>query len=118
VVLNLLSNAAKFTPPGTGRVTVAVTPVVDALKVTVTDNGPGLSPADSVLVFERFRQIGNTMTEKPQGTGLGLAICRRLVEHLGGRIWVESTPGLGATFAFTVPLAETLGAGPGVGEVS
>ena len=60
------------------------------MKVTVSDNGPGITPKDAEIVFDKFRQVGNTMTDKPQGTGLGLAICKRIVEHLGGRIWVES----------------------------
>ncbi|MGQ0677142.1 MAG: sensor histidine kinase, partial [Rhodospirillales bacterium] len=67
-------------------------------------NGPGVPAADQPKVFERFQQVGNTMTEKPQGTGLGLAICRQIVERFGGRIWVENRPGKGATFSFLVPI--------------
>jgi signal transduction histidine kinase len=61
--------------------------------------------ADQHIIFEKFRQAGDTLTEKPQGTGLGLPISRQIVEHLGGRLWVESTPGKGATFAFALPVA-------------
>ncbi len=104
VAVNLLSNAAKFTPAG-GRVTLSVAADGGGLRVAVTDSGPGIAPEHQAIVFERFRQVGDTMTDKPQGTGLGLAICKRIVEHLGGRIWVDSAPGIGATFAFTVPLA-------------
>ena len=104
VVVNLLSNAAKFTPPG-GRVAVEVAVEGSEAAVTVRDTGPGIAPEHQAIVFERFRQVGDTMTDKPQGTGLGLAICKRIVEHLGGRIRVESAPGAGAAFSFTVPLA-------------
>jgi len=104
VAVNLLSNAAKFTPSG-GRVSLAVGADAGTARVSVTDTGPGIAPEHQAIVFERFRQVGDTMTDKPQGTGLGLAICKRIVEHLGGRIWVDSAPGAGATFTFTVPLA-------------
>ena len=103
VAMNLLSNAAKFTPSGTGRVVVSVEPAADGVRVSVADNGPGIAPGDAEIVFDKFRQVGNTMTDKPQGTGLGLAICKRIVEHLGGRIWLETAPGEGATFAFLIP---------------
>ncbi|AWK86387.1 sensor histidine kinase [Azospirillum thermophilum] len=104
VVVNLLSNAAKFTPPG-GRVTLAAKPGDGRVLVTVADSGPGIAPEHHGPIFERFRQVGDTMTDKPQGTGLGLAICKRIVEHLGGRIGVDSRPGCGAVFWFTVPAA-------------
>ncbi|WP_192498950.1 sensor histidine kinase [Skermanella pratensis] len=103
VAMNLLSNAAKFTPSGTGRVVVSVEPVAEGVRVAVADNGPGIAPGDAEIVFDKFRQVGNTMTDKPQGTGLGLAICKRIVEHLDGRIWVETAPDRGATFAFVIP---------------
>ncbi|KJB97531.1 histidine kinase [Skermanella aerolata KACC 11604] len=108
VAMNLLSNAAKFTPGGSGRVVVSVEHSGDGVKVAVSDNGPGLTPNDAEIVFDKFRQVGNTMTDKPQGTGLGLAICKRIVEHLGGRIWVESSIGHGATFAFVIPADSTI----------
>ncbi len=109
VVVNLLSNAAKFTPPG-GRVTISATAAGHEATISVRDSGPGIAPEHQAIIFERFRQVGDTMTDKPQGTGLGLAICKRIVEHLGGRIRVDSAPGQGATFSFTVPLAVTLDA--------
>ncbi len=102
VAVNLLSNAVKFTPVD-GRVEVVVRPVSGGVRVAVRDTGPGISPKDAEAIFERFRQVGDTMTSKPQGTGLGLAICKRIVDHLGGRIWVESTLGRGATFCFLIP---------------
>ena len=65
----------------------------------------GIAPADQPKVFERFKQVGDTLTDKPKGTGLGLPICREIVEHHGGRIWVESELGKGSTFSFSLPRA-------------
>jgi CheY-like chemotaxis protein len=65
----------------------------------------GITSSDQPKVFERFKQVGDTLTDKPKGTGLGLPICREIVEHHGGRIWVESTPGQGSTFSFALPIA-------------
>ena len=106
VMLNLLSNAAKFLSPATGRVHVILRTLSDGLEVSVRDNGPGIRPEDHELIFEKFRQVGDTMTAKPSGTGLGLPISRRIVEHFGGKLWVESVPGAGATFRFTLPFAD------------
>jgi hypothetical protein len=103
VIINLLSNAVKFCPPGSGRVAVEVRPTPEGIEIRVTDNGPGIAPENQKLVFEKFRQVGDTLTSKPSGSGLGLAICRRIVEHFGGRIWVESNYGHGATFAVLLP---------------
>ena len=114
VLINLLSNAVKFVKPDTGRVIVELVSGTDAVEVRVTDNGPGIAVDDQQLIFEKFRQAGDTMTEKPQGTGLGLPISRQIIEHLGGRLWVESAPGHGATFAFSLPVAETGAAGAAV----
>jgi signal transduction histidine kinase len=72
--------------------------------VDVTDNGIGISAADQQVIFEKFRQVGDMMTQKPQGTGLGLAISRQIISHFGGRLWVTSQPGAGSTFSFTIPL--------------
>jgi signal transduction histidine kinase len=103
VLVNLLSNAVKFSPASTGSVEVGITVNQEFLEVRVRDNGPGIAAEDLEVVFDKFRQAGETMTDKPAGTGLGLAISRRIVEHLGGRIWVESEPGRGAEFKFTIP---------------
>jgi len=104
VMINLLSNAVKFVPGATGRVKVRVTADARQVRVEVEDNGPGLSAEESLVIFEKFRQGGNAMTDKPQGTGLGLPISRQIVEYFGGNLWVESRPGAGAKFIFTVPL--------------
>jgi hypothetical protein len=103
VLINLLSNAVKFVDAGTGRVVVDVRGDADEVRVRVTDNGPGIGADDQSVIFEKFRQAGDTMTEKPQGTGLGLPISRQIIEHLGGRLWVESEPGRGASFVFSLP---------------
>jgi Na+/proline symporter/signal transduction histidine kinase len=109
VMLNLLSNAAKFSPEARGQVVVRLAHEGAALRVDVRDNGPGIRLEDQALIFEKFRQAGDTLTEKPQGTGLGLPISREIVGHFGGVLWVESTYGEGAVFSFSLPLA---GAGP------
>jgi signal transduction histidine kinase len=111
VMLNLLSNAVKFSSAGTGRVRVALRREADALRVDVSDNGPGIAPADHEKIFEKFRQGGETLTDRPPGTGLGLPISRRIVRQFGGELWVESSPGAGATFSFTVPLRGAEGGG-------
>jgi PAS domain S-box-containing protein len=103
VVLNLLSNAVKFTERG--AVTCRVKRTGQEIVVGVTDTGIGIVETDMERVFEKFRQTGDTLTEKPTGTGLGLSICRQIVEHHGGRIWVESDPGRGSNFFFTIPLS-------------
>jgi signal transduction histidine kinase len=104
VLINLLSNAVKVCRPGEGRVEIRLGVSKDFLRVDVQDNGPGISPADHHTVFEKFRQVGDTLTGKPKGTGLGLPISRRIIEHFGGRLWVESELGKGATFSFILPL--------------
>lgn len=104
VMINLLSNAVKFVPGGSGRVLVRLSSAAGLVRVEVRDNGPGLTAEECSVIFEKFRQGGNTMTDKPQGTGLGLPISRQIVEYFGGNLWVESAPGAGANFIFTVPL--------------
>ena len=101
VVINLISNAVKFTPSGS----IAITAVArgDDVEVAVADTGVGIAPEDQDKVFEQFGQAGDTLTDKPRGTGLGLPICREIVEHHGGRLWLESERGVGSTFRFTLP---------------
>jgi signal transduction histidine kinase len=104
VVINLLSNAVKFCPEKGGRVSIGLRGVPGAIRVDVRDNGPGIAPEDQEVIFEKFRQVGDTLTEKPKGTGLGLPISREIIQHHGGRLWVQSAPGQGATFSFVLPL--------------
>jgi Na+/proline symporter/nitrogen-specific signal transduction histidine kinase len=105
VLVNLLSNAAKFVEPGRGRVEVALAEEGGWLRIDVRDNGPGIPREEHEIIFERFRQGRDALTGKPGGTGLGLHISRRIVEHFGGRIWVTSRRGEGACFSFTLPRA-------------
>jgi two-component system, NtrC family, sensor kinase len=102
VAYNLLSNAVKFTPGG-GCVDVASSRVNGEVRVTVTDTGPGIAPEDHERIFEEFQQTDVGVDER-EGTGLGLALSKRLVELHGGRIWVESEPGQGSRFVFTLPI--------------
>jgi len=108
VMLNLLSNAAKFCHPQHGRVEVAVRRQDSVLRVDVRDNGSGIAPEDQQAIFEKFRQGGDVLTSRPRGTGLGLPISQEIVDHLGGRLWVESSPGEGTTFSFTLRRSDTL----------
>jgi GAF domain-containing protein/anti-sigma regulatory factor (Ser/Thr protein kinase) len=102
VLLNLLSNALKFTPEG-GRIDVGARLDGDMAEVSVADTGIGIAPADQAAVFEEFRQVG-TADKKAEGTGLGLALSRKFIELHGGKIWVQSEVGRGSTFTFTLPV--------------
>jgi signal transduction histidine kinase len=103
IVLNLLSNALKFTHQGS--VTISVRRLNDdrMLQLSVSDTGIGIAPADQDRIFEDFRQLDNTPTRPYGGTGLGLSICKRLAQMLGGAISVESQLGQGSTFRLTLP---------------
>lgn len=103
VLRNLLHNAIKFTPPG-GRIEIAWHADDEWVTLAVTDNGPGIAPEDQERVFERFYRADRSRAG--EGSGLGLAIARHIVQGHGGRIWVESEYGQGATFRFTLPKAE------------
>ncbi len=102
VLMNLLSNALKFTPDG-GRVAVRVGEEDTDVEVAVEDSGPGITADELPLLFEKFSQTQTGRAMPRSGTGLGLVICRHLVEAHGGRIWVESQPGHGSRFAFRLP---------------
>jgi PAS domain S-box-containing protein len=104
VINNLLSNAIKFTPPG-GRVTVRAAVTDGRLRCEVTDTGIGIAEADQPKLFQRFSQLDMSSTRAASGAGLGLSIVKAIVEAHGGTIGVESQPGEGATFWFTLPLA-------------
>src|SRR5215813_2953351 len=101
VLLNLLSNALKFTPEG-GRIDVRAAINDGMSEISVTDTGVGIAPEDQEAIFEEFRQVG-TADKKVEGTGLGLALSRKFIELHGGRIWVKSQSGEGSTFTFTLP---------------
>ncbi len=105
ILYNLLSNAIKFTPSG-GRVWIESSILDGSVCILVGDSGIGIAPEDQEPIFESFRQASATTKGVREGTGLGLAITRRLVEHHGGKIWVESEPGKGSRFFFTLPLSE------------
>jgi signal transduction histidine kinase len=102
VLINLVGNAIKFTD--VGEVAIKATANNGSFHVTVRDTGPGISTTDQAKLFQEFQQADNAITKKKGGTGLGLAISRRIIEMHGGRIWVESRPGQGSTFAFTLPV--------------
>jgi GAF domain-containing protein len=102
VLLNLVSNAIKFTE--VGEVMIKVSAVNGEFIVSVRDTGPGIDPVDQARIFEEFQQADSSITKKKGGTGLGLSIARRIIEMHGGRIWVESSIGTGATFSFALPV--------------
>jgi Na+/proline symporter/nitrogen-specific signal transduction histidine kinase len=102
VLLNLLSNAAKFVPQGSGRIVLQLTPDAAGVTVSVRDNGPGVPAEQRALIFEKFRQ-GGDCGHRPQGTGLGLPISRQIVEHFGGRMGLRDDTAQGACFFFTLP---------------
>jgi signal transduction histidine kinase/putative methionine-R-sulfoxide reductase with GAF domain len=102
VLMNLAGNAIKFTD--SGQVLIEARVADGAFVVSVSDTGPGIAPADQQRIFEEFQQADSSSTRKKGGSGLGLSISRRIVELHGGRLWVESVPGEGSTFHFTVPL--------------
>ena len=103
ILLNLLSNGIKFTPPD-GRILMKAAPVQGAVEVSVSDNGTGIAREHQEIIFEEFRQVAANGVSKADGTGLGLALTRRFVELHGGTIRVESEPGKGSTFTFTLPV--------------
>ena len=102
VLINLFSNAIKFTEKGYIRCKACM--IDNEILISVTDTGGGINEDDQQMVFEKFRQIGVAAKNKPRGTGLGLTICKEIVNRHGGRIWVESEPGKGSTFSFTLPV--------------
>jgi PAS domain S-box-containing protein len=102
ILYNLLSNAVKFTPKE-GRIDIDCAESENAVRISVTDNGIGIRPEDQKVVFEEFRQVEVNTDAASEGTGLGLAITKRLVEQQGGKISLESEPGKGSRFTFTLP---------------
>jgi signal transduction histidine kinase len=102
VLINLVGNAIKFTDAG--EVAIKAEANNGSFHVSVRDTGPGISAADQTKLFQEFQQADNAITRKKGGTGLGLAISKRIIEMHGGRIWVESQPGQGSMFTFTLPV--------------
>lgn len=111
VLVNLLNNAAKFTDAG--RIELKVDATESGwVRFCVSDTGAGIPADEQRLVFDKFHQVtkSDTLTEKPKGTGLGLTICKQIIEHYGGRIWVESEEGKGCDFIFILPPADQVAA--------
>jgi signal transduction histidine kinase len=102
VLLNLVGNAIKFTDEG--QVVIRTAAADGSFTVAVRDSGPGIALADQGKIFEEFQQADASTTKEKAGTGLGLGIARRIIEMHGGRLWVDSAPGQGATFSFTLPI--------------
>lgn len=112
MLINIISNAVKFTDDGSVTVGARMVSEKDGtggddkrvIEISVADTGIGIAPEDMEKVFEKFKQVGETLTGRPRGTGLGLPICKQIVEHHGGRICVESRLGAGSRFKFTLPV--------------
>jgi signal transduction histidine kinase len=102
ILRNLLSNAVKYTYKN-GKVTVSVSEVMDEITISVCDSGIGISKEKAETLFRIENSLSLPGTEKEQGTGLGLKLCKEFTERMGGRIWVESEPGKGSEFKFTIP---------------
>src|SRR6185295_13792645 len=114
ILINLVGNALKFTSQGEIVVSVALESREDTavrLHFAVSDTGCGISKEQQATIFEAFEQGDRTTSRRYGGTGLGLAISSRLAEMMGGRMWVESVPGQGSTFHFTVRLTQQQTAG-------
>ena len=109
VLLNLLSNAMKFCDEAHGRISITLLEADGCVRVDVRDNGRGIGKEDHATIFNKFRQVGDTLTDKPHGSGLGLYISRQIVEHYGGKMWLESSLGGGACFSFTMPTVAATG---------
>ena len=103
VLINLIGNAVKFVPEKVGKITIRLTDLGNELRIVIEDNGPGIDQHDIDRLFSRFVQLQRQVGPGRHGTGLGLTIAKTIVELHGGRIWVQSTPGKGTSFYFTLP---------------
>jgi signal transduction histidine kinase len=107
VLFNYLSNALKFTP-AKGKITVRVIAEADRwFRLEVEDTGIGIAPKDQQLLFQEFHQLDTSLSKQFQGAGLGLALTKRIVEAQGGRVGVESQPGVGSVFFALLPRGKT-----------
>ncbi|MBG0777624.1 MAG: PAS domain S-box protein [Desulfovibrionaceae bacterium] len=107
VLINLISNAVKFT--ARGAITCRARLTGESVTISVEDTGIGIPDAELPTIFDKFKQAGDTLTGKPRGTGLGLTICNQIVDQHGGTLWVKSAQGEGSVFSFTLPLADRIG---------
>ncbi|APC38688.1 GAF domain-containing sensor histidine kinase [Clostridium estertheticum] len=105
VIINLISNAIKFTQKGC--IVCSARVVAQNIIVSISDTGVGIREEDKKYIFKKFSQVGDTLTDKPTGTGLGLSICKYIIEEHGGEIWVESEIGKGTDFSFSIPIIKT-----------
>jgi signal transduction histidine kinase len=105
VIINLISNAIKFTEEGCIVCTARM--LQEDIILSITDTGIGIKEEDKEYIFDRFRQVGDNLTSRPRGTGLGLAICKHIIEEHGGEIWAESEVGKGTDFSFKIPISRT-----------
>jgi signal transduction histidine kinase len=103
ILYNLVQNAVKYSPNG-GKIKIFASHEPDRLVIGVSDEGSGISSENQTKIFRSFQRLGLGPTSEIKGIGLGLMVCLRLVEAHGGKIWVESMPGKGSTFYFTLPL--------------
>lgn len=106
VMLNLISNAIKFTSQG--KITVGIEEMPDEIKAYVSDTGEGFYPEEKEKIFEEFYRIGDELAGRPRGSGMGLSISKKIIETLGGSVWVESQLGKGSTFFFTLPKKDVI----------
>jgi signal transduction histidine kinase len=113
IVINLLSNAIKHTPRG-GTVNVACEDRADSIVISVRDNGEGIPDEKKEIIFDRFRQVNNSLARSSEGCGIGLSLCRSLAELLGGRVWLSSQPGRGSEFFVGLPTKLADGTAPNI----
>jgi two-component system, OmpR family, sensor histidine kinase KdpD len=104
ILVNLVDNAAKYSPPGT-QIQLLTHQIGNWIQIDIIDQGVGIPLEEQSAVFEAFRQAENRVQKSRRGAGLGLAICKGLIEAHGGRIWIDNTRPVGTTISFTLPIA-------------
>ena len=103
VMVNLISNAVKFCDSDRGKIVIRLTSSDQQVQIDVKDNGIGIKAEDQSIIFEKFQQVKDPTRGRPYGTGIGLTISKRIIDFHHGRIWVDSKPGQGSTFSFSLP---------------